>query len=103
VVEGSADPIRGFRRPAFGQTMGTWGARLVSRIYVTQPRADTASCIKCGACERQCPVDAIRMDPYPVIDAARCISCFCCHEFCKAKAMRLAPRIRLMKFLRGRK
>ncbi|NLX57845.1 MAG: DUF362 domain-containing protein [Phycisphaerae bacterium] len=102
-VEGPTDPIPGFRRPKYGQSMGTWGARLVSRIYVTQPQADTDICIKCGACARQCPVEAIRMDPYPVIDAARCISCFCCHEFCKPKAMRLAPRIRIMKFLRGRK
>ncbi|MBN2583948.1 MAG: DUF362 domain-containing protein, partial [Planctomycetes bacterium] len=101
-IEGPAEPIPGFRRPKFGLTVGTWGARLVSRIFVTQPRPDTEVCVKCGACARQCPVDAIRLNPYPLIDAAKCISCFCCHEFCKYKAMKLAPRIRAFKLLRGR-
>ncbi|NIA20717.1 MAG: DUF362 domain-containing protein [Anaerolineaceae bacterium] len=101
-IDGPAGPIRGFRRPTFGLAVGTWFARWMSHLFVTQPRADRQACVKCGACCRQCPVEAIRMDPCPVIDAGLCISCFCCHEFCKHKAMRLAPRVRMFKFFRGR-
>jgi uncharacterized protein (DUF362 family)/NAD-dependent dihydropyrimidine dehydrogenase PreA subunit len=96
-----AEPVEGFRRPRVGRRTGTWVARTVSRLFVTQPRADRRACIRCGACARQCPVDAIRMDPYPRVDASRCISCFCCHEFCRVKAMRLSPRSRLFIRLRS--
>lgn len=99
-VVGSADPVPGFRRPKIGIAVGAFLARWLSRIFVTQPRADRRVCVRCGACAEQCPVDAIHMDPWPEIDADRCISCFCCHEFCRYKAMRLAPRVRLIKFLR---
>jgi uncharacterized protein (DUF362 family)/Pyruvate/2-oxoacid:ferredoxin oxidoreductase delta subunit len=102
-IDGPADPVEKFRRPRVGVTVGTWAARLVSRLFVTQPRANKRTCVRCGACARQCPVDAIRMDPYPVIDAAKCISCFCCHEFCRYKAMRLAPQSRFFQRLGGRK
>lgn len=101
-IDGPADRIKGFRRPTFGLSVGTWASRWMSYLFVTQPRADPALCVKCGACCEQCPVEAIRMAPYPVIDPGLCVSCFCCHEFCKYRAMHLAPRIRLFKFLRGR-
>jgi len=101
-IDGPADRIKGFHRPTFGLSVGTWAARWMSHLFVTQPRAAPDLCVKCGACCRQCPVEAIHMDPYPVINAELCISCFCCHEFCNYKAMRLAPRVRLMKSLRGK-
>ena len=100
-VAGPADPIDGFRRPVVGRAVGTFLARTMSRLFVTQPRPDKDMCVRCGACAQGCPVDAIRMDPFPEIDADLCISCFCCHEFCRYKAMKLARRVRFWKFLRG--
>lgn len=100
-VEGDAEPVGGFKSPAVGRAVGTFLARWLSKLFVTQPRPKTSACVRCGACAEGCPVDAIRMSPYPVIDAARCISCFCCHEFCRYKAMELAPRVWFWKFLRG--
>ena len=99
-VTGPALPLEGFRRPKMNLSVGTFVARWVCRLFVTQPRADRKVCVRCGACARQCPVEAIGMEPYPVIDAAKCISCFCCHEFCRYKAMRLAPRVRFIQRLR---
>jgi uncharacterized protein (DUF362 family)/ferredoxin len=98
---GPVSPVAGFRRPKLNLSVGTFVARWVCRLFVTQPRADRKACVRCGVCARQCPVDAIAMNPYPEIDAAKCISCFCCHEFCRYKAMRLAPRVRLIQRLRG--
>ena len=103
VVGDAADPIADFRPPAIGRGLGTFIARWLSWLFVTQPRANRAKCVRCGTCAKQCPVDAIAMTPCPAIDAAKCISCYCCHEFCKFHAMDLAPRSRLLKRLRGGK
>ncbi len=98
---GRAEPITGFRRPPLGLAFTNRLISWLSRIYVSQPRANRRLCIRCGACGKQCPVRAIRMDPYPKIDPAKCISCYCCHEFCRSKAMDFAPRLRWLQALRG--
>lgn len=97
---GNADSIEGFRPPSIGRGLGTFIARWLSWLFVTQPRANRSKCVRCGTCARQCPVEAIVMKPYPKIDATKCISCYCCHEFCKFHAMDLAPRSRILKRLR---
>jgi uncharacterized protein (DUF362 family)/NAD-dependent dihydropyrimidine dehydrogenase PreA subunit len=99
---GRAEPIPGFRRPPIGLGFTNRVVSFLSRIYVTQPRANRKACVRCGACGKQCPVGAIRMDPYPKIDPAKCISCYCCHEFCRHKAMDFAPRLRWLQALRGK-
>ena len=100
-IVGPAEPLPRFLRPRVGLALGAWAAGWLGRLYVTQPRPNKKVCVRCGACARQCPVEAIRMSPFPVIDAGRCISCFCCHEFCKYKAMKLSPRVRLFQRARG--
>lgn len=46
------------------------------------------SCVSCGACAAQCPVEAISegADKY-VIDADACIDCGGCADACPAEAI----------------
>ena len=45
------------------------------------------SCISCGACEPECPVNAITAgDDKYVIDAATCIDCGACAGVCPVDA-----------------
>ena len=48
----------------------------------------TDSCVKCGACAEQCPVEAISEgeDKY-VIDPDVCVSCGSCADQCPAEAI----------------
>lgn len=52
-------------------------------------------CIRCGACEKGCPVRAITIvgNDLPVVDKRKCIGCYCCHEFCKYRAITLKNRL----------
>ena len=47
-----------------------------------------ASCVSCGACAAQCPVEALSegADKY-VIDADACIDCGGCADACPAEAI----------------
>lgn len=48
-------------------------------------------CISCGACEAECPEEAISEgDERYVIDAAKCTDCGSCVEVCPTEAI-LAP------------
>ncbi len=48
----------------------------------------TDDCVSCGACEAECPVDAISEgeDKY-VIDAEKCTDCGSCAEVCPNDAI----------------
>lgn len=44
-------------------------------------------CIACGACEAQCPVEAIKMgDAIYVIEAEKCTDCGSCSDVCPVAA-----------------
>ena len=46
------------------------------------------SCISCGSCAEQCPVEAISQGAdFYVIDADKCISCGSCAEQCPMAAI----------------
>ena len=46
-------------------------------------------CIACGACEGECPVDAIKSgDDKYVIDEATCIDCGACVPTCPVDAIK---------------
>ena len=45
------------------------------------------SCIACGACAPECPVEAIAEgDPAYIIDADKCIDCGACANVCPVDA-----------------
>ncbi len=45
------------------------------------------ACISCGACEAECPVEAISAgDDKYVIDADKCIDCGACANVCPVDA-----------------
>ncbi len=66
----------------------------------TVPPIETVNyetCISCGMCARQCPVDAIEMVPmraddprnrhdkeknFPELNHVKCVYCFQCHDVC---------------------
>ena len=51
----------------------------------------TSECICCGACESECPVEAISMgDEIYVIDSDKCIDCGACADVCPVDAPRPA-------------
>ena len=51
----------------------------------------TEECISCGACEAECPVEAISQgDEYYEIDPDKCTDCGACVEVCPTDAI-VAP------------
>lgn len=44
------------------------------------------SCIACGACQSECPVDAISEGDIYTIDADACIDCGACANVCPVDA-----------------
>jgi hypothetical protein len=59
------------------------GKRAMHADYV--PDYDTAACVRCGICVRQCPAGAISLDPLR-IDTRKCIGCGQCLKACPAGA-----------------
>ncbi|MBK8791758.1 MAG: 4Fe-4S binding protein [Holophaga sp.] len=48
----------------------------------------TDSCVACGACLPECPVESIKEgDPIYVIDAETCIDCGACVATCPSEAI----------------
>ncbi len=43
-------------------------------------------CIACGACQPECPVEAINEGDIYTIDAAKCIDCGACAGVCPVSA-----------------
>ena len=64
------------------------------------------TCIKCGRCQKICPVDAITIPAAGAeFDRQKCISCFCCMEVCPVEAieMKSSPLLSLGLRMRGLK
>ena len=62
-------------------------AKSLAGIKAMQPprAADKNICTRCGECVQICPVEAIRLDPFPVIDDS-CILCQQCTRHCPVGA-----------------
>lgn len=51
------------------------------------PRKITDSCIACGTCAQNCPVECIFEGDIYSIDADQCIDCGVCQENCPVEAI----------------
>ncbi len=58
-------------------------------MFTVRPVIIEESCIGCGACQRSCPVEAVKVDSRSIarIDNNLCIRCYCCHEMCPERAV----------------
>jgi uncharacterized protein (DUF362 family)/NAD-dependent dihydropyrimidine dehydrogenase PreA subunit len=82
-------PTINYKKPINVSNVPSWLTNWFMSQAVMNPYAIKKKCIKCGICKGICPVDAIKMDPYPKIDKNKCIHCYCCHETCPKAAMDL--------------
>lgn len=48
---------------------------------------DESLCKKCRICEKECPYEAIKLDPIPVFDMSKCRGCWSCYNHCPEKAI----------------
>ena len=60
------------------------------RHFAPYPKPDTARCLGCGECVRDCPVQAITLiDHKAVVNRRQCIRCYSCQEVCPAHVVQL--------------
>lgn len=67
--------------------VGRWARKhTASRPVLERPD----DCTTCRTCEKNCPVEAIRMqERRPAFDYDACIRCYCCQELCPERAIGL--------------
>lgn len=62
-------------------------SRTSARDDTGEKHVDTSACTECGACARDCPYGAIRLDPKPVFDMGECYGCWRCYNRCPSSAI----------------
>ena len=66
----------------------------VLKIFPDKKIAFNDKCTQCHSCERKCPVNAIKLNPFPECNHKECIKCLCCIEICPNNAVYLAdPKV----------
>jgi uncharacterized protein (DUF362 family)/Pyruvate/2-oxoacid:ferredoxin oxidoreductase delta subunit len=75
-------------------------SRTLGRWMQPRPVIDTARCIGCGICAKNCPPKTIQIiEGKASIGYENCIRCFCCQELCPEKAAQIR-RSALFKWLK---
>ncbi len=78
----------GFNSGVKGKAASAVMQSLYSMMRVTKPFYVTDDCISCGKCERDCPIDVIKMqDGKPVWTQAKCAHCTACINKCPTQAI----------------
>jgi ferredoxin len=62
-------------------------ARTTARKDMGEKSVDESACTECGTCERDCPYEAIRLDPKPIFDMSKCYGCWRCYNRCPSNAI----------------
>lgn len=55
------------------------------RLALPEPKLDSTQCNQCGWCVKECPMDNIGLEPYPVL-GNQCIRCYRCLTGCPREA-----------------
>lgn len=78
----------GFNSGIKGKIMSSVMQKLYSVMRTTKQFYVTNECISCGKCEKDCPIDVIKMtDGKPVWTQSKCAHCTACINKCPAKAI----------------
>ncbi|MFA6843356.1 MAG: DUF362 domain-containing protein, partial [Bacilli bacterium] len=73
----------------------------IKSLLLEHPKINKDKCVKCGACAKICPVQAmtITKPDYPKIETMKCIRCWCCAEVCPNNAIEKTKRPLLGKII----
>jgi uncharacterized protein (DUF362 family) len=77
------------RKSNLASNMPKFMVKFVFNLTSFKPYVEKKKCKKCGICADVCPVNAIKLEPYPEFDRKKCVLCYCCHENCPYNAIRL--------------
>ena len=61
--------------------------RTKARKDMGEKYVDASLCTECGTCEKQCPYEAIRLEPKPVFELDQCYGCWRCYNRCPEQAI----------------
>ena len=61
--------------------------RTRARQDMGEKYVDESLCKECGSCEKQCPYEAIRLEPKPVFDMGKCYGCWRSYNRCPEQAI----------------
>lgn len=70
----------------FYQLVGLIAKPFLLRIILPKPKLTQSRCNQCELCAKECPVQSIKLAPYPVLDG-RCIRCYHCQNICPKEAL----------------
>jgi len=76
----------------FRKRMPSWAYKPLKNLLVPRPVFLNKPCIRCSACIKICPADALAFTAgrnAPAVDYDKCIRCYCCHEVCPVDAIAL--------------
>jgi ferredoxin/flavodoxin len=61
--------------------------RTAAKLDMGDKHVDVSACTECGTCRKNCPYDAITLEPKPVFDESKCYGCWRCYNGCPARAI----------------
>lgn len=77
-------------------------ARELALIKVTPLMVYQDKCVQCGLCQKECPVGALSLNPFPVQDRNKCFACQKCVNLCPKEALYLKGMEQIGRY-RGKK
>lgn len=75
----------------FYRIAGLFGQRLwfynKTKSYMQNPKINVEKCVGCGACERLCPMENIKVADGKAVSGNKCTMCYRCFSECPKKAI----------------